>query len=102
MKHDALCSCPQPVACPSWATPLLQTNTVTVKNAAPYLISARQTPEQRDSSATHQNFYMALRALIALAELAPALSALSAPAAHSNLLAREYHGENMPCGKQIA
>ena len=45
---------------------------------------------------------MALRALIALAELAPALSALSAPAAHSNLLTREYHGENMLCGMQMA
>ena len=55
-----------------------------------------------DRPGHHQNFYMALRALIALAELAPALSALSAPAAHSNLLTREYHGENMPCGMQMA
>ena len=45
---------------------------------------------------------MALRALIALAELAPALSALSAPAAYSNLLTQEYHGENTPCGMRMA
>ena len=44
----------------------------------------------------HQNFYMALRALIALTELAPALSALSAPTAHSSLLTQQYNSENMP------
>ena len=39
---------------------------------------------------------MALRALIALTDLAPALSALSAPTAHSSLLTQEYNSENMP------
>ena len=45
---------------------------------------------------------MALRVLIALTELAPPNSALPAPAAHSNLLIREYHGKNTRCGVQIA
>ena len=44
----------------------------------------------------HQNFYMALRALIALTELAPALSALSAPTARSSPLIKEYDSENIP------
>ena len=45
---------------------------------------------------------MALRALIALTELAPALSALSAPTAHSSLLTQQYNSENMPGDIQTA
>ena len=40
----------------------------------------------------HQNFYMALRALIALTDLAPALSA---PSARSSPPTREYDSETM-------
>ena len=45
---------------------------------------------------------MALRALIALTELAPALSALSASTAHSGLLTQEYNSENMSGDIQMA